>query len=70
MNVITQGVDTPKDQALYQVGGGKLKRLNLGTLLSCSLNGMNLDDVGMLDEQGGPIDMEEVGASAAQNKFN
>ena len=70
MNVITQGVDTPKDQALYQLGGGKLKRLSLGTPLSCSFNSVLVDEVGVSNDQGGPVDTEIGGAIAAQNKFN
>ena len=70
MNVITQGIDTPKDQALYQLDGGVLKRISRGTPLSCSLNGINLDDVGVADNVGGPVEVGQSGAAAAHKRFN
>ena len=45
MNEITNGMSIPKDQAVFCLGGGLLKRSDIGSTLKCSINMIPLEDL-------------------------
>ena len=57
MNVITGGMTVTRDQSQFLLGGGLLKRSSQGTPLKCSVNSVELDELGTndTDENGNPI---------------
>ena len=45
MNEITNGMSIPKDQAVFCLGGGLLKRSDIGSIMKCSINMIPLEDL-------------------------
>lgn len=70
MSEIASGMNVSKDQALYCISGGMLKRSSMGNQLKCSVTSIEVSELGEdeLNCQAGE-DTEEASAKGPKNSF-